>query len=433
MPTIIVFSSYFLLMQRLCIYKHPSGWNFLSAVIVCHMAGRFLSFFAVFQSDLRQHFTISLPARAADPSRAHRTAAFALAGAGKNRRLPHMPLGTAPPHAAMAASRDPLGRQRSVERRVPLCRDLGRPRCQVVESRQHLMSRAIRAAAPSRGAGGNNSRIGMPLFTYPPHFAVGTRRHLLRRQFAVSRRMPLRRDRRKLGLQIIFPGLHPFAGTHRAAAADRGPGCDLRLPCMAFFTQPPHPSAAARHDVPRRQPAVSRRMPLRCQRRKLGLQVVFSEQNLFFHTNRTAASMHTGLDLSLPHMPLFAFPPHQPMAARQDVPRRQRTVFGWVPLRCQRRIAGPQVILACQRTFPGTKRTARAADTGINRCLPAVPLVAAPPYLPFAAVRDPVRCQRCIARNVPLCQQITSIQSHTIGRQRFPHRLLPLHYEINIL
>ena len=80
----------------------------------------------------------------------------------------------------------------------------------------------------------------MAVFTQPPGLPAAAGRHLLRREAAVKGWMPLRRDHRLLGLQIIKSRQDLAVGAVRAIAPLIHTVGDDRTEGMAFVTEPPH-------------------------------------------------------------------------------------------------------------------------------------------------------------------------------------------------
>lgn len=80
----------------------------------------------------------------------------------------------------------------------------------------------------------------MAVFTQPPCLPAAAGRYLLRRETAVKGRMPLRRDHRLLGLQIIKSRQDLAVGAVRAIAFPVHTVGDDRTEGMPLVTEPPH-------------------------------------------------------------------------------------------------------------------------------------------------------------------------------------------------
>lgn len=115
-------------------------------------------------------------------ARAHRTAAFFRSRAGIDHRLPYVAFRAPPPYLLMAPYRHLLRRERRVQFRIPLRRDIRLQRCQVIEPRQHFLPRAIRTAAFARRPVGYRRAIGMPKVAAPPDPPIAAWRNGFRRQ-----------------------------------------------------------------------------------------------------------------------------------------------------------------------------------------------------------------------------------------------------------
>ena len=80
----------------------------------------------------------------------------------------------------------------------------------------------------------------MAVFTQPPCLPAAAGRHLLRRETTIKGRMPLRRDHRLLGLQIIKSRQDLAVGAVRAIAFPVHTVGDDRTEGMPLVTEPPH-------------------------------------------------------------------------------------------------------------------------------------------------------------------------------------------------
>ena len=235
----------------------------------------------------------------------------------------------------MAASGDHLRRQGSVERRMPLRRQTRIYSRQVVKPREDFASGAIGTAAAGLESGADRGLPVVTLFAAPPDPFVALRPHLLRRQRSVFRRVPLARQSRQAGCQIVFSRNNALPPAHRATASIPGAGVDRRFPLMSLFAPPPDSLAAARADPLRRQRRVARRVPLRRHFWVCSGQIVKSGKNGFIGAIRAAMAGGSGKHLRLPLVALISAPPDLLMATVPDGPRRQRRVFFRYPFRQQ--------------------------------------------------------------------------------------------------
>lgn len=109
----------------------------------------------------------------------------------------------------------------------------------------------------------------MAVFTQPPCLPAAAGRHLLRRETAIKGRMPLRRDHRLLGLQIIKSRQDLAVGAVRAIAPLVHTVGDDRAERMSFVAEPPHAAIGIYAHRLRRQRTVLFPVPLD---RKLRMQ-----------------------------------------------------------------------------------------------------------------------------------------------------------------
>lgn len=358
------------------------------------------------QRHLNRRDLAAQPAASAGCAGTDRTAALALGGAGIDHSLPGVALGTLPPDLPVAAGQHLRRRQRPVERGMPLGRHPGKPGLQIVEAGQYPLAGTVGAAAALGRPGRHHRLVGVAQRAAPPHFAIGIGGQLLGPQCAVFGRVPLGRDLRELGRQIVLAHQHRLPGADRTAAAARCPRRHRRLPCVALFTKPPDlPIAAGLHRV-RGQGSILCRVPLGRQRREPCQKVILPGRKLPVGADGTAAAVDPGFYLGLPVVALLTAPPDLPVAARQHVRRRQRAVFFRIPLGRQRRIERLQVALPRPGPPARTVGAARlTAGAGIGRRLPDMALGTAPPDLLLAAIGDRLRRHGCVARLIPLLQQ----------------------------
>lgn len=165
---------------------------------------------------------------------------------------------------------------------------------------------------------------------------------------------------------LRLPGYDRRTLAQRSACADRTAAAlfscttaDDRFPRMAVFTQPPYPPAAAGRYLLRREAAVKGRMPLRCDHRLLGLQIIKSRQDLAVGAVRAIAlPVHTVGDDRTEGMPLVTEPPHAAIGIYAHRLRRQRAVLFPVPLDRKLRMQRSEIIESGQDLLPRAERTA---------------------------------------------------------------------------
>lgn len=128
----------------------------------------------------------------------------------------------------------------------------------------------------------------MAVFTQPPGLPAAAGRHLLRREAAVKGWMPLRRDHRLLGLQIIKSRQNLAVGAVRAIAPLIHTVGDDRTEGMALVTEPPHAAIGICAHRLRRQRAVLFPVPLDRKPRMQRSEIIKSGQDLLSRAERTA-------------------------------------------------------------------------------------------------------------------------------------------------
>ena len=148
------------------------------------------------------------------------------------------PGGAFPPDLFPAAGAHHLRGERAVERRVPFGGDLRFQGCKIVEARQHLLSRAVGAAAPRAGPGRDGRAPAVAPFAAPPDLFLRPGQHIPRRQPAVFLRVPLLCERGIQGRKVVFPEGKLLARADRAAAPYRA-GPDRRAPAVTLLAPPP--------------------------------------------------------------------------------------------------------------------------------------------------------------------------------------------------
>lgn len=216
------------------------------------------------------------------------------------------------------------------------------------------------------------------------------------------------------GGQVVEPCQHFFASANGAAAAVDAAG-DASLVVVAFLAAPPDFAPGAGNDVGWGELPVFGGVPFFCQSRIKTLQVIVTSLHLFVIADGAPCAVDTGFDLRLPLMAFITTPPHQPMAARQHLIRRERTVFFIQPFLRQIGIFRSQIIFSDDGQPSGTIWASRAgAVSGMNSCSLAVSICTTPPNMFFAAIADAVRCERQIASAVPFIKQIFSARTTAI-------------------
>ena len=161
-----------------------------------------------------------------DPASAHGTTTLLRSGTGKHHRLPDVARGTLPPDPLVAAGSDHLRSQNAVELRMPLGGQLRVGRGKVVEPRQHLAVGAVRTVAGLLHPGGDHRAVLVALPTLPPDPAVAAWRDLRRCERAVFRRVPLGRNVRVPGQQVVFPPHDLLARANRSAVFAHSAGAN---------------------------------------------------------------------------------------------------------------------------------------------------------------------------------------------------------------
>ena len=227
----------------------------------------------------------------------------------------------------------------------------------------------------------------MTIRTLPPDFPVGATGDHLGRQTAVEGGVPLLCQQRLPAGQVVEARQHLFPRTIGAAAAIDRPGRHRRLIVVAFFASPPDLAVSAGRHLLRGQVPVFHRVPLGCQIGKPAGKVIFAGYHLSSGTDRAAAAAGgAGVDRRLPFVAALAPPPHLPAGPRGDAFRRERAIFGGVPLGRQKRVLMGQAVFLRLDLAVDTKRAAAARCPGPDLCLPPVALFTPPPGLLLAAV-----------------------------------------------
>ena len=269
--------------------------------------------------------------RCLHPARAHRAAALLLSGAGVDGGLPDVPLRTEPPHLLAAAGGDHLGVRLPLRVGCHWAATLGAALVKSLKPGSALRRRS-RGTRCRAWSGPPPPPIGVAFLTDPPHLPVAAGGYGVRRPGSVSIRVPLGRDAREQGLQVVLAGLDRPAGADRTARCVYRPGKDGRLPFVPAVTAPPDLPVGARRHRPGGQGGVFDGVPLPCQMGVGGRQIVVPRLNRSIGADRTAAAGRPGFDDGLPFMPLLADPPNSPVAAGRHLLRGQGSVLGGMPL-----------------------------------------------------------------------------------------------------
>ena len=273
---------------------------------------------------------------------------------------------------------------------------------------------AVGTAAVALGAAGDDSLILMPLVAAPPDFAIAGGSDVVRRQRSVFRRMPLAGDVWILAGEVVFAGddLFACADWATAAAAAAGDGC---LIGVAFGTDPPDFAPTAGDNVGWGEGAVFGWMPLSGE---LGIEageIVLAGLDELIGANGTAGAVDTRFYLCPPFVAVVTLPPHESMAAGQDIGWGERGIFGWVPLTSEIWIGCGEVVHAGQRQSSAAIWAAcAAAGAGVDGGLPVVTVGTGPPDFAFAAVADAVGGEWRVARAVPLGEKILALVAMAI-------------------
>ena len=342
------------------------------------------------------------------------TAAALRASAGIDDGLPLMTAGAAPPDFFAAAGEYVVGSKSAVLGWVPLFGDGRIARGQIVEAGKHSFVGAVGTAAVALGATGDYGLILVPLIAAPPDFAIAGGSDVVRRQRSVFRRMPLASDVGILAGQVIFAGddLFACADWATAAAAAAGDGC---LIGVAFGTDPPDFAPTAGDNVGWGEGAVFGWMPLSGE---LGIEageIVLAGLDELIGANGTAGAVDTRFYLCPPFVAVVTLPPHESMAAGQDIGWGEGGIFGWVPLTSEIWIGCGEVVHAGQRQSSAAIWAAcAAAGAGVDGGLPVVTVGTGPPDFAFAAVADAVGSEWRVARAVPLGEKILALVAMAI-------------------
>ncbi len=314
---------------------------------------------------------------------AYRTAGLILAGAGIDNSLPDMIFRADPPDLFCAARRDLLRRQCAIELRMPLSGNGRKLAGQIIVSNQHFTVSTIGTAAILRRPGRHGHAKRVSLFASPPKYTVAVRCHISSCQRLIFLPIPLGCHHGKPRQKVILSRQNGLSRTDRTApAAD--PRRHRCTPNMPFFAQPPNFFQCTCQDLFRRDAAVFLRMPLGSEFRMGTGEIGLSRQNGVSGADRAFCARGAGLHSCLPGMAFFTQPPHFSVTSGKQRCGIGVTVILRMPLKHQFRISGCQICHAADRQSIGAIGASCPVGAGIDGCLPAVALFAAPPYLAVA-------------------------------------------------
>lgn len=144
-----------------------------------------------------------------------------------------------------------------------------------------------------------------------------------------------------------------------AAALLSRAAVDDRPPRMTLIAEPPDLAAAAGCHLLWRETAVKGRMPLRCDHRLLGLQIIKSRQDLAVGAIWTIAPpVHTVGNDRTEGMSSVTEPPHAAIGICAHRLRRQRAVLFPIPLFSKLRMQRSEIIESRQDLLSRAERTA---------------------------------------------------------------------------
>lgn len=358
--------------------------------------------------------SVALGAFAAGVAGAERAAAALCAGAGIDDGLPLVTTGAAPPDFFAAAGEYVVRSKSTVLGWVPLFGDGGITRRQIVEAGEHFFIGAVGTAAVALGTAGNDGLILMAFVADPPDFLVAGGGDVVWGEGAVFGWVPLAGDVWILAGEVVFAGddLFACADWATAAAAAAGDGC---LIGVAFGTDPPDFAPTTGDNVGWGEGAVFGWMPLSGE---LGIEageIVLAGLDELIGANGTAGAVDTRFYLCPPFVAVVTLPPHESMAAGQDIGWGERGIFGWVPLTSEIWIGCGEVVHAGQRQSSAAIWAAcAAAGAGVDGGLPVVTVGTGPPDFAFAAVADAVGGEWRVARAVPFGEKILALVAMAI-------------------
>ena len=356
-----------------------------------------------------QHAFVAGAAFAAGVACAEGAAAVLGSGSAVDDGLPDVPVLTLPPHFPAAAGEDVVGGKGTVQGWVPLARYVGIEGGEVVEAWEHFFICAIWTTAVALGTAGNDGLILMAFVADPPDFLVAGGSDVVWGEGAVFGWVPLACDVWILAGEIVFAGDDLFACADWATAAAAAAG-DGRLIGVAFGTDPPDVAPTAGDNVGWGEGAVFGWMPLSGELRIEAGEIVLAGLDELIGANGTTGAVDTRFYLCPPFVAVVTLPPHESMAAGQDIGWGEGGIFGWVPLTSEIWIGCGEVVHAGQRQASAAIWAACAtAGAGVDGGLPVVTVGTGPPDFAFAAVADAVGSEWRVARAVPLGEKILAL------------------------
>ena len=360
------------------------------------------------------HGLVAVEALADGVAGADWAAAELVAGAAVDDGLPDVAGAALPPNFFAAAGKDMVGREWAVEGWVPLGCNFRIEGGEIVEAWEHFFICAIWTTAVALGTAGNDGLILVAFVADPPDFFVAGGGDMVWGEGAVFGRVPLAGDVWILAGEIVFAGddLFACADWATAAAAAAGDGC---LIGVAFGTDPPDFAPTAGDNVGWGEGAVFGWMPLGGE---LGIEageIVLAGLDELIGANGTTGAVDTRFYLCSPFVAVVTLPPHESMAAGQDIGWGEGGIFGWVPLTSEIWIGCGEVVHAGQRQSSTAIWAACAtAGAGVDGGLPVVTVGTGPPDFAFAAVADAVGGEWRVARAVPLGEKILALVAMAI-------------------
>ena len=360
------------------------------------------------------HGLVAVEALADGVAGADWAAAELVAGAAIDNGLPDVASAALPPNFFAAAGKDMVGREWAVESWVPLGCNFRIEGGEIVEAWEHFFICAIWTSAVALGTAGNDGLILMAFVADPPDFFVAGGGDVVWGEGAVFGRVPLTGDVWILAGEVVFAGDDLFACADWATAAAAAAG-DGRLIGVAFGTDPPDFAPTAGDNVGWGEGAVFGWMPLGGE---LGIEageIVLAGLDELIGANGTTGAVDTRFYLCSPFVAVVTLPPHESMAAGQDIGWGEGGIFGWVPLTSEIWIGCGEVVHAGQRQSSAAIWAAcAAAGAGVDGGLPVVTVGTGPPDFTFAAVADAVGGEWRVARAVPLGEKILALVAMAI-------------------
>ena len=279
---------------------------------------------------------------------------------------------------------------------------------------QFHRARADRTAgAVALGPGVDKRLPHMALAAAPPDLLIAAKGHILRPQLPVQRLMPLLRQLRLQGPQVVEAGQHLPPGAVRAPRALLlRPGENHSLPAVAQGAAPPDLVMGRRQD-PGGVQVVLLTIPLLQNIRPQGRQVRLAGNGPLARAIGTAAALHrhAGND-RFPFMALFADPPHLPVRTRCDLPGSQLVLR--IPELQNMGMGRRQVRFTGDGIPPGTIGTGRPGLDGIHRRLPGMAPLTAPPDGPVTSGGYVPGRQAAIAQRMPQLRHLRCQGGHVI-------------------